>query len=176
MLDTTRTITTIAIVSDTHGLLDPRIADIIKQSDIAIHAGDIGSASVIQAMKPRSGQVFAVAGNNDLAFLWPAGQLDALKSIPQITELELPGGQIIVEHGDRHDRITPDHSSLREAFPDSRLIVYGHTHKMIIDTGQLPWVVNPGAAGETRTHGGPSCLVLTVDGEDWDIESIRFES
>lgn len=172
MLDTPRT--TVAIVSDTHGALDPRIADIIKRSDIAIHAGDIGDASILEAMQPRSGKIFAVAGNNDHPVLWPPGQSQTLKTIPQIAELDLPGGRVSIEHGDRHDTISPDHQSLRKAFPDSRLVIYGHTHKMLIDNQKTPWVANPGAAGKTRTHGGPSCLVLTASEIDWEIESIRF--
>lgn len=176
MLDTTRTITAVAIVSDTHGELDPRIAEIIKQSDIAIHAGDIGDASILEAMQPRSGQIFAVTGNNDHPVLWPASQSEALKTIPEIAELVLPGGRVSIEHGDRHDTLAPDHQSLRNAHPNSRLVIYGHTHKMVIDKQTMPWVANPGAAGNTRTRGGPSCLLLTVSESDWEIESIRFET
>ena len=90
MPDTTRTTTTVAIVSDTHGQLDKRIADIVKQADIAVHAGDIGDASVLEAMQPKSGQVYAVAGNNDHPVHWPAIQSETLKSIPQVAEFDLP--------------------------------------------------------------------------------------
>ena len=166
---------TVAIISDTHGELDPRIEDLIKQSDIAVHAGDIGDASVLQAMQPKSGKVYAVLGNNDHPVLWPHGQSDTLKAIPEIVELDLAGGRLSIEHGDRHNPVAPDHQALRDAFPESRLIVYGHTHKMIIDNQTLPWVANPGAAGNTRTRGGPSCLILTISDGDWEIESIRFE-
>ncbi|QTR51043.1 metallophosphoesterase family protein [Candidatus Thiothrix anitrata] len=31
----------VAIISDTHGHLDPRIIEIIRECDYAIHAGDI---------------------------------------------------------------------------------------------------------------------------------------
>ncbi len=171
-----KTTTTVAIVSDTHGYLDPRIADIIKQSDIAIHAGDIGDASILEAMQPKTGQIFAVTGNNDHHVFWPSSQSDTLKTIPLIAKLDLPGGRITIEHGDRHDMFKPDHQSLRNAFPDSRLVIYGHTHKMVIDNQTRPWVANPGAAGSTRTHGGPSCLLLTASESEWEIESIRFDS
>ena len=174
MIETTPTHTTVAIISDTHSQLDPRIADIIKQSDIAIHAGDIGDASILEAMQPRSGQIFAVAGNNDHPVMWPSDQSGKLASIPKIAEFDLPGGSVAIEHGDRHDAIAPEHNSLRQAFPDARLIIYGHTHKMLVDDQQLPWVANPGAAGNTRTRGGPSCLLLTASENKWEIESIRF--
>lgn len=171
-----KTITTVAIVSDTHGLLDPRIATIVQQADVAIHAGDIGDASVLNSMRPKSGRVYAVAGNNDHPVLWPPGQTERLESIPEIAEFDLPGGSVAIEHGDRHHAIRPDHQSLRDAFPHSRLVIYGHTHKMIIDDQKLPWVANPGAAGNTRTHGGPSCLLLTASESNWNIESFRFDT
>ncbi|MDH5356592.1 MAG: metallophosphatase family protein [Gammaproteobacteria bacterium] len=168
-------VTTVAIISDTHGELDSRIADIVRQSDIAIHAGDIGDASVLDAMQPKSGRIVAVVGNNDYPVLWPVDHHERLETIPEIAQIDLPGGTIAVEHGDRHDRIAPDHDSLRNAFSNIRLVVYGHTHKMVVDDSALPWVANPGASGYTRTHGGPSCLLLTASEFKWEIESIRFE-
>jgi predicted phosphodiesterase len=57
------------------------------------------------------------------------------------------------------------------------VIIYGHTHKQIIDKSSMPWVINPGAAGQTRTNGGPSCLILEVSGEkleQWQITPYRF--
>lgn len=167
-------VTTVAIISDTHGELDTRIAEIIKQSDIAIHAGDIGDASILDAMQPRSGRVVAVTGNNDYPVLWPIEHHDRLEAIPDIAHIELPGGTVTIEHGDRHGRIAPGHDSLRKAFSQSRLVIYGHTHKMVIDDSATPWVVNPGAAGNTRTHGGPSCLLLKSSEQNWEIERIRF--
>jgi hypothetical protein len=55
------------------------------------------------------------------------------------------------------------------------MVVYGHTHKKVIDDYQQPWVVNPGAAGSTRTRGGASCLILTACAQFWKLESYRFE-
>ncbi len=49
-----RTSAAVALVSDTHGYLDPRIAREIAGCDYAIHAGDIGCAAVLNAMRPRS--------------------------------------------------------------------------------------------------------------------------
>jgi len=165
---------TVAIISDTHCQLNPGILEVINQADIAVHAGDIGNASVLQQMRPKSGQVFAVTGNNDHPVMWPPDQAAQLANIPKTVQFKLPGGSIAVEHGDRHDMIKPDHASLRQAFPDARLIVYGHTHKMVIDDETQPWVVNPGAAGYTRTHGGSSCLLLTTCESDWTIEYLHF--
>ena len=39
---------------------------------------------------------------------------------------------------------------------------------------QIPWVINPGAGGKTRTRGGPSCLILRCSETDWDVTEHRF--
>ena len=65
-------VTRVVIISDTHGYLHPEIHQLINQSDLVIHAGDIGDARVIDSLFPASGEVVAVRGNNDLSFLWPA--------------------------------------------------------------------------------------------------------
>ena len=51
--------------------------------------------------------------------------------------------------------IGPDHTDLRWDHADARLIVYGHTHIRVVDQKEVPWVVNPGASGKVRNHGGP---------------------
>ena len=166
--------TTVAIISDTHTVLDPRVAVAISHADIAIHAGDIGNASVLSAMQPRTGRVIAVTGNNDHAIFWPESQSDVIASMPEVAHFELPGGSVVIEHGHRHPSYSPDHQSLRDTYPDAKLVVYGHTHRQVIDDKSIPWVVNPGAAGATRTNGGPSYLLLTASEQEWKIESFQF--
>ena len=56
----------------------------------------------------------------------------------------------------------------------ARAVVYGHTHRLLCDQLEEPWVLNPGAAGQVRTFGGPSCLVLHAEPLAWHVESIRF--
>lgn len=166
---------TVAIISDTHAYLHPEIDGLVKQCDIAIHAGDICDATILDAMQPKSGQVIAVAGNNDHEQAWPSHQCERVRSLPASASLQLPGGVVKIEHGHIHDMSSPDHEDLRQAHPDARMVVYGHTHRKVIDDFKMPWVVNPGAAGATRTRGGASCLVLTASETLWKIDSYRFE-
>ena len=165
---------TVAIVSDTHAYMHPKIVAVVRQCDIALHAGDIGNAEILDAMQPKSGQVIAVAGNNDHGRGWPEHQHERVKQLPRIASLELPGGILKIEHGHLHDMYQPDHTDLREAHPEARMVVYGHTHKKVIDDFAIPWVVNPGAAGNERNRGGPSCLVLTASESLWKLDSFRF--
>lgn len=166
--------TRIGIISDTHGFLDPRVAEVIESCDIAVHAGDIMGQHVLEKMQPRSGKIIAIRGNNDNELIWDKEQHPTLKKLEHYASLELPSGTLVVVHGHLHGGNHPDHAVMRQQFPDARTIVYGHSHKMICDTDTIPWVINPGAAGEIRTRGGPSCLVLEVSETGWEIESIRF--
>ncbi len=164
----------VAIVSDTHCHLDERVAEIVKTCDYVVHAGDIGDAATLEALEPRQGKVLAVCGNNDIPGRWPERETHLVEELPRVAEFRLPGGRLVVEHGEHHGFHTPRHDSLRQTHPNARVIVYGHTHRLVWDHSEAPWVVNPGAAGRTRTNGGPSCLVLTAAVEGWDIEAHQF--
>lgn len=162
----------IGVLSDTHGWIDPNIQKTLAGADCIVHAGDVLGISVLQTLEGLAGQkqVVAVAGNNDVG-----GRAANGDDLPTVAEVRLPGGILVVTHGDQFGA-APAHESLREAWPDARVIVYGHTHRLVCDQGTLPWVLNPGAAGRTRVHDGPSCLMLTIDGEGWTVEAHQFKS
>lgn len=164
----------VCILSDTHRFLDPRVAAAANGADLIIHAGDLFEAEVLRQLDQRGRRVIAVAGNNDRPDVWSDDEHDWLETLPQAAAIPLPGGLLCVEHGHRFGN-HPPHHRLRESYRDARLIVYGHTHIQVLDTEQTPWVLNPGAAGNTRTHGGPSCAILRIDAEkNWDIELLKF--
>jgi len=165
----------ILIVSDTHGQLHPAVAALAHDCDIAVHAGDIGAVDVLRALCPRLRRMVAVLGNNDTPGRWAPRQHGVLERIPSSARLELPGGTLAVEHGHRAGKVATRHQTLRARYPDARLIVYGHSHRLCCDLDTLPWVVNPGAAGRARTFGGASCLVLHIRDRHWHIETHRFE-
>jgi putative phosphoesterase len=164
----------IAIVSDTHCTISPDVLAVVDSCDMVVHAGDIGSKEILDLLASSTGKVFAVSGNNDVEWMWAERDADVVSALPRIAELDLPGGLLVVEHGHHHGCRSPDHQKLRHAHPQAKMIVYGHTHKKVIDQAETPWVVNPGAAGNIRNHGGPSCLVLHASHQSWEIEKFRF--
>ena len=165
----------VAIISDTHGYIDPHVVEVIRRCDQVIHAGDICGAHVLEQLHQLTSQVTAVAGNNDASGLWPLEETHVVNALPKIARLQLPGGELVVEHGHRHGMQQPDHASLRQTHTQARVIVYGHTHRMLVDKEHTPWVINPGAAGATRTRGGASCLILTASAsKEWDVEMLKF--
>jgi uncharacterized protein len=97
-----------------------------------------------------------------------------LQKLPLEATLELPGGPLVVVHGDRVLPARERHERLRRQHAQARAVVYGHTHRLLCDQREQPWVLNPGAAGRARTFGGPSCLVLHADLRTWRVEVMRF--
>jgi len=165
---------TIALLSDTHGRLDERLREAITSCERVVHAGDIGAASVLEQLGRE--RTVAVRGNNDVEAKWSSDERMVLHEISEEVRMALPGGELVVVHGHRAGRASERHAWLRKRYHEARLVVYGHSHRLIIDTTAVPWVVNPGAAGRERTYGGPSCLLLHVNGNEWDIETVRPQS
>ena len=52
------------ILADTHGLLRPRVLELLAGCDRLLHAGDVGDAAVLAALR-RMAPVEAVRGNVD---------------------------------------------------------------------------------------------------------------
>ena len=163
----------VAILADTHGVLDARVVEVVRECDCAVHAGDIGGASVLAALRP-AGTVVAVRGNNDTPAKWAEDERDRLEQLPLEATLELPGGTLVVVHGDRVLPARERHERLRRHYAQTRAVVYGHTHRLLCDQRERPWVLNPGAAGRARTFGGPSCLILHAELRTWRVEVVRF--
>lgn len=164
----------VAILSDTHGFLDSRVAELVLSCDVAVHAGDIGGAAILHGLRPRKRLIVAVRGNNDIVEKWPPKEARVVRGLPLDTSLDLPGGKLVVTHG--HTAGTPErrHARLRADHPAARAIVYGHSHKLACDQEQIPWVLNPGSAGRSRTFGGPSCLLLVASRKQWQVKPFRF--
>lgn len=164
----------VALVSDTHGVLDDRIADIVAGCDLAVHAGDIGDAGVLERLQVNGTRAIAVRGNNDTPHQWPAAQRRVLEGLPERGLVALPGGLLVVLHGHHFHPVAERHGKLRTTFADARLIVYGHSHRQVCDRSARPWVVNPGVAGHARTFGGPACAVLSATARRWTVREHRF--
>jgi phosphoesterase, MJ0936 family len=165
----------VAILSDTHGYLDARIASDVAQCDVVVHGGDVGSAEVLKALRPRLGLVVAVRGNNDTPAKWTIHEVHTLACLPLEARLALPGGHLVVVHGDRAGAPRLRHKRLRQTYRDARAVVYGHSHQLICDQSEEPWILNPGAAGKARIWGGPSYLILVAQTLRWTVEIRRYE-
>lgn len=152
----------VGLISDTHGRLPSEVFTILEGVDRVLHAGDIGPADLLvelEAIAP----VTAVWGNTD--------GFPLRSAVSEVAELELDGRRVVVVHG--HQLGSPTPGSLRAAHPAAAVIVYGHTHRPLVDRdGSL--VVNPGSAGAPRFGIPPSVGILTLSGEGESVEVIEL--
>ena len=143
----------LGIISDTHGLLRPEVFDVFRQVDHILHGGDVGKWEVmidLQAIAP----VTAVYGNVDPP--------EIRSRLPQVASAELDGFEIVVTHGDQFGQPTPE--KLHAAFPRAEIIVYGHTHKPLLElVDKTVTVMNPGAAGQPRFDLKPSVGIIELE-------------
>tara|TARA_Y100000816_G_C26087906_1_gene574387 strand:+ start:1276 stop:1791 length:516 start_codon:yes stop_codon:yes gene_type:complete len=167
--------TIISIISDTHGILDQSVKQHLNSSDIIIHAGDVMSTDLIKHLKNNYKKTFIVAGNNDIPERY--NNLDDKKIISTLNKVEnidVCGEKITVTHGDQFGGM-PSHIELRENYPESKLIIYGHTHYQIFDDSESPWVMNPGASGHTRNmNGGPCFSQIHINNKSWNVKQFCF--
>lgn len=164
----------VMLLSDTHGHLHEAILELAGTCDRALHGGDVGAGWILEVLTEATGApVTAVRGNNDTSAKWQ-GATTELAWLPTEAEIDLPGGLLAVTHGDAFPARNR-HARLRKRYPAARAVVYGHSHRLCVDDGDAPIVVNPGAAGRVRTYGGPACLILEAGREQWRFESHRFQ-
>lgn len=162
----------VLLLADTHGVLDPRIAELAQDCALAVHAGDVGASAVLEALAAAAGRLLAVRGNNDVPGKWLGPTAD-LQALPERIDVPLPGGTLVLEHGHRHPAARR-HARLRAAHPGARAVLCGHSHRLLQDFAAAPWILNPGAAGRARTGGGPSCLLLEAGAVAWRVSVWQF--
>lgn len=139
----------VGLISDTHALMRAEALAALHGVELILHAGDVGTHSVLRelwAIAP----VHAVLGNTDGPELGLARRVD----------LALGGLTIVVTHG--HELGSPTPLNLCRTY-DADVIVYGHTHKPLIETQGKTLIVNPGAAGARRFNLKPSVGLLRIE-------------
>jgi len=143
----------LGVLSDTHGFLRPEVFEVFRAVDHILHGGDVGEPEVLIALEAIA-PVTAVYGNTD------GPELRA--RLPQVAELELDGFAVVVTHGDQFAHATP--AALHEAFPKAEIIVYGHTHKPVLElVDRTVTVMNPGGAGHPRFGIPPSVGIMELE-------------
>lgn len=163
--------TSVVILADTSGTLHPKIAELVTQCDMAVHAGNVGSAQVLRQLKPRGEAVFAVRGPEDVPSAWPEEDHKVLASLRPHVTVDLPGGQLACLYGHEAERHIL-HAGLRDRFPDAHAIVYGVGHEIITDQDVTPWVLNPGAATQDAAS---TCLLLLCGVTHWSVQHHSFD-
>ena len=148
----------VAVLADTHiregssrALPAAAYAE-LGRAAVILHAGDVLTQSFLDDLA-RLAPVHAVLGNNDRTL---AGRL------PAVLELTLDGVRVAMVHdsGPRAGRA----ARLRRRFPHASVVVFGHSHQPMCETGvdgQL--LLNPGSPTERRRAPQHTLGVLELD-------------
>ncbi|HEX2091675.1 MAG TPA: metallophosphoesterase family protein [Longimicrobiaceae bacterium] len=129
----------VGIISDTHGLLRPEVFTVFEGVEHVLHAGDVGPAELLTELEAIA-PVTAVWGNTDG---W-----EVRGRVREVARVELDGVRVVVVHGMQVGSPTP--AKVAAAYPDADLVVFGHSHRPVVERVGAILAVNPGSAGPRR--------------------------
>ena len=123
----------LAILSDTHGLLRPGVAEHLKTADAILHGGDINKQSIVDQLRQYA-PLYIVRGNNDKAWA---------EDIPHDLTVTLDGVTFAMVHNKKE---------LPEDLAGVDVVVFGHSHKYVQEEKDGILWLNPGSCGPRRFH------------------------
>ncbi len=149
----------IGVLSDTHLYeVTPEFTDAVEKHfgdvDAVIHAGDTVAYAVYNYLEQFP--LYAVAGNMDSPTL-----KELLKTK---ISFKVNGVRVGVIHGWGISH--PIEENILKEFPDTKLIVYGHTHRPLIKNlpdGRL--LFNPGSFRGSQPNFPPSIGLIEINGQ-----------
>jgi hypothetical protein len=131
---------------------------------LILHAGDAGHASVLQSLEEIAPTV-AVRGNAD--------PLDLIETLPDRVWIEAGSRTVLLLHG--HHGKTALKAARAAADPDIDLIVFGHSHKPLIDREGRTILFNPGSPTERRWNPHFGVGLVRVSDAELEPELVLFD-
>jgi putative phosphoesterase len=155
-------ITRIGVLSDTHGVVHPAIAQVFANVDAIVHAGDVGGAHVLDALRALAPLTF-VEGNNDDA----TGE--------EILRTQLGTLRLLVTHIlPRPHKLAPRViASLREEPAD--VVVFGHSHLPHNEVVDGVRYFNPASCGPRRFDYPVSVGLFEKKGREWNAMHVALD-
>ena len=122
------------VISDTHGILRPEAIEALRDSDLIVHAGDVGNPEVLERLRAIAPTI-AVRGNVDKG-AW--ARVLPLSEVVEIGEL-----QLYVLHDLSELDLDPKTAELAA-------VISGHSHRPNAEVRKGVLFLNPGSAGPRR--------------------------
>lgn len=167
----------IGLVSDTHGLFDPRLPALFAGCEAIIHAGDVVKPEILAALAEVA-PVTAVRGNNDHGPAFARLPEVALLAVGELTAFVVhdlaahDGKRQGHGHGHGHGghgqtratHAAVPHAPARPVLArnDPEIVVHGHSHRPGVRLAGGTLYVNPGSAGPRRFSLPRTAAVLSV--------------
>lgn len=156
----------IAVVSDTHGIIEPFIESVknIENVELIIHLGDmVHDAKEIRKMIDIP--VKMVRGNNDYYD----------ENTPWSELIRLNNYKFYLTHG-HFEKVNFGVTTLlyKALEVEADMVLYGHTHKYFYDEIEGVKILNPGSAGFDRGHEYESYAIVDID-EEIKVQRIKLD-
>ncbi len=145
----------LGVISDTHAYFDPRLPELLAGVDAVLHAGDVGSREVLDDLGAIA-KVYAVRGNIDSASLRLKPSIKRKFADVQVAvQHQLPIPQAELEAWADGEMLGKLHPERRDAFlagfdPETRVVIFGHSHQPCLVKLGNKLFFNPGSAGQQR--------------------------
>ena len=149
---------TVGVISDTHGLLRPEAIEALRGSTLILHAGDVGSPTVLDRLRALA-PTRAVRGNVDTG-AWAA-------ILPMTDVVEIGTLQVYMLHDVAALDVDPQAAGFAA-------VISGHTHRSRAEVRGRVLYLNPGAAGPRRFTLPVSVAKLHVDGNQLSHEIVEL--
>jgi putative phosphoesterase len=145
----------ILIVSDTHGHTEgfKKVVEKVAPLDLVVHCGDVGGD--VEAYSRIAGcPLEIVKGNNDF-----------FAGLPAEKEFMIGKYKVWLVHGHRQFINIGKKTLKSEALQrGADIVMYGHTHKPVLDITPELIAVNPGSLSNPRQDGRqPSYIIMELD-------------
>jgi putative phosphoesterase len=149
----------VGVISDTHGVLPPAAVKAFEDTDLIIHAGDIGKADILKALRSIA-PVVAVRGNMDYGE-WAY----------ELRETEVVDvGKVLLYV--LHDVYGLDTEPSAAGFS---AVISGHSHRPTVERVDGVLFLNPGSAGQPRFRRPASVALLHVRGISLDAQFVELK-
>ena len=137
----------IGVISDTHGHLPQSVSIVFKNTDLIIHAGDVGDPQIIATLE-KIAPTRAVRGNMDMG-QWA-------RELPRGETINVGRTKLYVIHEFYNLDIKADVDGYH-------VVIFGHTHQPQVEKQQGVLYVNPGSAVFPRYGYPPSAALLEIN-------------
>jgi hypothetical protein len=145
----------IAILSDTHGLLRPEVLARLDGADAILHAGDINTPAILDALRAR-GALYVVRGNNDK---------DWAEDLPHSLTVSIEGVRFFMVHNKK---------DVPGGLTGVDAVVYGHSHQYACEEREGVLWLNPGSCGRRRFDREITFALMEVEAGQYRVEKITI--
>ena len=143
----------LAILSDTHGLLRPEVAEHLKTADAILHGGDVNKPGIVDQLE-RYAPLYVVQGNNDKEWA---------EQIPHDLTITLGGVTFYMVHNKKE--VPADLTGVDA-------VVFGHSHKYLLEEKDGVLWLNPGSCGPRRFHQEITMMMAEAEDGTLRVEKI----